>query len=337
MTRIGPRPFSRAQALQNQAFLKELRRTGNIRLAARRVGLKYGTVQYRRARHPAFAHAWDVALAFAQARFDKAGRQGPAGTGEAASLHRTRGGEPVVVRRNDGKLQMRAAQPGKLTRQCEQAFLSALGATANVRLSAAAAGASVAAFYRRRRNNPAFAREMRLALEQGYEQLRMALLAGTLPGSHEDDAWRHNAPPEMPPMTVNQALQLLYLHQKEARLLAEPPHIKRRKGESREAHSFRLSAMHEARMARDREAFEVAEAARRARGEPGLHEAWRATADLAQVTGWSRADPAKGAHDPGRALFGGWRLEDLAAARRGDGKGKGKSKSKSKDKGRRSS
>ena len=33
--------------------------------------------------------------------------------------------------------------------------------------------------------------------------------------------------------------------------------------------------------------------------------------DLAQVTGWSRADPEKGGHDPDTALFGGWRIEDM--------------------------
>jgi len=306
------KPLTRTQALQNRAFLKALRRTGNIRLAARETGLKYGTVQHRRSAHPAFAQAWDAALAFAQARFHETGRHGPSASKQAATPHRTSGGEPVVVRRNDGKLQMRAAQPGKLTRECEQAFLAALSATANVRLSAGAAGASVAAFYRRRRQNPAFAREMRLALQTGYERLEMALLEGWSPASHQDDAWRHNAPPPIPPMTANQALQLLYLHQKEARLLAEPDHIKRRKGESREAHSFRLSAMYEARLQRDREAFELAEAARRARGEPGYwSEAPPVLPDLAQVTGWSKADAGKAAHHEGVALFGGWRVGDL--------------------------
>jgi hypothetical protein len=38
------RPLTRAQALQNRAFLKELRRTGNVRLSARAVGAKYGTM-----------------------------------------------------------------------------------------------------------------------------------------------------------------------------------------------------------------------------------------------------------------------------------------------------
>ena len=314
-----PRPFTRDQALENQAFLKALRRTGNVRLAARQVGLKYGTMQYRRAQHPAFAHGWDAALVFAQARFDARGRHGPTA---ADGGNRTKGGEAVVVRRNDGKLQMRAAQPGKLTKQCEQTFLSALSATANVRLSAAAAGASVAAFYRRRRNNPAFAREMRMALEEGYERLQTALLASSRPASFEDDAWRHIDPPEMPPMTVNQALQLLYLHQKEARLLAEPAHIRRRPGESSEARSFRMGAMYEARLEREREKFEVADAARRARGIPSLHESWRATVDLSQVQGWSKADPTKQPHDPDRALFGGWRIEDIPTERR-KGRGEG--------------
>jgi hypothetical protein len=278
------RPLTRVQAIENRAFLKALRRTGNIRLAAREAGVKYGTIQYRRAKHPALAQRIDTALVFAQARFDGKGRSGPVATEISLGPHRTAGGEPVIVRRNDGKLQMRAAQPGKLTRQCEQAFLAALSATANVRLSADAAGASVAAFYRRRRQNPAFAREMRLALEMGYERLEMALLEDMSPASHADDAWRHNDPPPIPPMTVDEALRLLAIHQREARLLAEPGTIKRRRGESKEAWSFRLSAMYETRLQRAREDFEVAEAERMARGEaPYWAEEAPAVPDLAQI------------------------------------------------------
>jgi hypothetical protein len=218
---------------------------------------------------------------------------------------------------------MRAAQPGKLTRECEQTFLAALSATANVKLSAAAAGASVAAFYRRRRQNPAFAREMRLALQLGYDRLEMALIETGMPDSHEHDDWRSNDPPAIPPMTASQALQLMYLHQKEARLLGEPSYLKRRRGESREAHSLRLAEMWEAREQRAREEFEMAEAARMARGEPAWGPAGEEVRrrlegrvvlpDLAQVTGWSRADPTKVSHDPRRALFGGWRIEDMEA------------------------
>jgi len=319
-----PRPFTRTQTLENRAFLKELAKSGNLRLAARTVGIAYGTIQHRRQAHPAFAQRIDAALAFAQARLTERGGgkrpsaataqtcPSPNPSAEGEGRWRTRGGEAVVIALPDGRLQMRAAQPGKLTRECEQAFLAALSATANVRLSAAAAGASVAAFYRRRRKNPAFAREMRLALEMGYERIELALLESFLPGSHEDDAWRHNDPPAIPAMTANQALQLLYLHQKEARLWSEPDYLKRRRGESGEAYSFRLGAMYRARQQRDREAFEVAEAARRERGEPSPFEPPPpALPALDQVTGWSKADPKKQPHDPRVALFGGWRIEDM--------------------------
>ncbi len=160
---------------------------------------------------------------------------------------------------------------------------------------------------------------MRLALEAGYEQVEAALLASTLPGAHDHDEWRHNDPPPIPPMTANQALQLLHLHAKTVHLQEEPPHIKRRRGESSEAHSYRLTAMYEARQARDREAFDLAEAARNERGEPTLTNPYptpnpiRLPA-LDQVTGWSKADPTKVPYDSSVALFGGWRLKDWKGA-----------------------
>ena len=164
----------------------------------------------------------------------------------------------------------------------------------------------------RRLANPAFAREMRLALQMGYERIEMALLENADPRSHADDAWRHNDPPPIPPMTANQAMQLMYLHQKEVRLQAEPPHIKRRRGELPEAHSARLAAMYRARIERDREAFRIAEAERRTAGRPSpFGPPPPVLPALDQVTGWSKANPEKAPHDPTRALFGGWRLKDM--------------------------
>ena len=316
------RPLTRQQRLQNRAFLTVLRKSGNVRLAAREVGAKYGTMQHRRKQHPAFAVQWDAALAFAQARLNSGTRKGPRpdrlGTNGDGGF-RTHGGEPVVVRRRDGKLQMRRAQAGKLTPACEQAFLAALSATANVTLSAAAAGASPRAFYRRKRKCPAFAREMRLALKMGYDRLEEALIESSLPHAHAHDEWRHNDPPAIPPMSVNQALQLMYLHQKEARLVAEPFLTKRRRGEPSELYNLRLAELWKERERQAREEFEVAEAERWAQGEPAWGPAGEEARarlglpDLAQVTGWSRADPAKVPHDASRALFGGWRIEDMEA------------------------
>ena len=321
--------LTRAQALQNRAFLKVLRKTGNVRLACREAGLKYATMQNRRAKHPGFALRWDAALAFAWARLNSVGKRGPSTASGPPPLEsqgrragfRTQGGEMVICRRNDGKLQMRRAQPGKLTIEAEQAFLAALSATCNIRLAAAAVGAAAHAFYRRRKKSSAFAREQRLALQRGYEALEMALCEGGMAGSHEHDDWRHNDPPAMPPMSVNQALQLMYLHQKAALLVDEPTPIRRRKGESNAARNERLALMAEARDERAREAFEVAEAERMERGLPAWGPAGQAVRlglnpsamlpDLAQITGWSNADPEKVPHDPDRALFGGWRIGEM--------------------------
>jgi hypothetical protein len=237
-------------------------------------------------------------------------------------VFRTAGGEPVIVRRRDGKLQMRVAQRGKLTREAEQGFLAALSATANVRLAAAAVGAAAHAFYRRRKADPGFDREYRLALQRGYDRLEQALLESSLPGAYEHDEWRNNEPPAIPPMTASQALQLMYLHQKEARLIAEPDYLKRRRGEPHAVHMERLAVMAEERDRRAREAFEVVEAERWAEGLPPWGPAGEdvrnklGLPDLAQVTGWSRADRAKAAHDARRALFGGWRLEEMERAMR---------------------
>ena len=368
------RPLTRTQALQNRAFLKLLRRTGNVRLACREVGLKYGTMQHRRKQHAHFAAAWDAAVVFAQVGLagkygsqslghgseshDHVGRvrlpfgsparrpagavsahndaspdqaRGPLTVSSAASF-RTAGGEPVLRRTRNGKLQLQRAQPGKLTPVAEQAYLAALSATCNMALAAAAVGAAFNAFVRRRRKDPAFAREERMALIAGYEQLEMALLEAGFAGSHEHDDWRSNAPPPIPPMTANQALQLLYLHHKTARLNAIEPHmIRRRPREPEEVHHERLVQMAEARLQRGRDEFDVAEAARWERGEPAWGPAGEAVRrelglsergeedgggelglpDLAQVTGWSRADPDKTPHDPRRALFGGWRMDEM--------------------------
>ena len=279
-------------AAENRAFLRHLRATGNAHEAARRLGLSRTRFTKRRAQDPGFATKWDAALALADANL-------------AAR------GEGRLVRAANGRLQLRAAIASTLDRPAEQRFLLALSASANVRLSAKAAGFSPASFYLRRRASPGFAREWRTALEQGFARLEAALLAAGLAGAHEHDDWRRNDPPELPPMTPSQALQLMYLHQKEARLLSEPAHLKRRRGESREAHSFRLTAMHRWGQELEREKFRVAEAEREARGIPrSIPVEEIGLPDLSQVTGWSKADLDKAAYDERMALFGGWRLKN---------------------------
>src|SRR3954453_166360 len=181
------RPLTRTQTLENRAFLKRLRRTANVRLACREVGLKYGTVQHRRRVHPGFAAAVGAAIVFAQAalakvkrRLPRTGGAGTHGLGprfrgddekkNGRGAFRTSGGEPVIVRLKSGKIQVRRAQAGKLTPAADQAFLLALAGTCNVALAAASVGAAANAFARRAKRDPAFAREVRRALAEGMRR-----------------------------------------------------------------------------------------------------------------------------------------------------------------------
>ena len=157
---------------------------------------------------------------------------------------------------------------------------------------------------------------MRLALQTGYDRIEEALLESTLAAAHEHDAWRSNDPPAIPPMRANQALQLMYLHQKEARLTADPWPIKRQRGEPREVWLARLAIIAEER---DRLAREASRSPRPSVTPAGSPHGARRVTMFAAVgpsrpgagDGWSRADPAKVPHDPDTALFGGWRIEDL--------------------------
>lgn len=205
-----------------------------------------------------------------------------------------------------------------MTKKAEQAFFFALSATANVRLAAAAAGFAHSAFYARNRQRPYFAREMRLSLTMGYDRVEGAALASAMPDSHADDAWRHNDPPPIPPMTPDQALQLLFLHNKNVRLDWDRPHRRKRRGEPWETYTQRLRAMWVAEKSREAEDAALRRAARyEATGDwhlPGEKPPELPPLDL--VTGWSKATPVKAVHNPRLALFGGWRLRDWKRSRR---------------------
>lgn len=295
--------------MENAAFLRHLRRTGNGAAAARALGLLIGRFNRRRAKHPAFAVQWDAALAIAHADLI------PKRIGTIAPT----GGEPHIRRSNTGRWQVRRAQAGLIDHAVRQRFLASLCATANVALSAAAAGFCPDALYRHRKRNPAFAREWQLALGMGYERLKMALMENAQLESFADDDWRRNDPPAIPPLTANQALQLLYLHQKEAQLGSAPMLGRLRPGETRQARSMKLALIHEYRMEQEELKYRIAEAERLARGEPTYHR-WAPgdLPDLSQVTGWSKAS-GKPATDPTRALFGGWRLGDIPKGKRRGG------------------
>ena len=309
---MAVRPLTRNQQLQHRAFLKALARTGNVRMAATEVGLSDATLHNRRRNHPAFAQRWEATLIAARARLHRrGGAQGAPGDGLRAA-----GGEATIALLKDGRLQVRAARRDSLTKQCEQAFLAALSVTANVSLSAATAGASVASFNRRRRRDPGFAREVRMALAAGVARLEEALIAGYLPDSHDDDGWRHNDAPDLPRMSAAQALQLLYLHQAKADHARRGGFATVNASDPATVRRARLANEYGKRVQLQAEDAVTEELKRAVASLPrSPHETPPALPDLNQVTGWSAADPAKTPHGD-RALFGGWRAEHQTAAER---------------------
>ena len=169
------------------------------------------------------------------------------------------------------------------------------------------------AFYRRKRQNEVFRREWRLALQEGYDRLQLELLGRLNPACGLDDAWRETEPAQTPPLTANQALHLLHLHQKEA--ILGWSERRRIRGETDKQRSMRLFLLWRAEQ-RNEDQVRAMERAYRWAGTrdwrlPGEPERPPELPPLDQVTGWSKADPAKAPYHKGVPLFGGWRIEDM--------------------------
>lgn len=309
-----PKPLTAEQRRQHAAFLKHLARTGNARQSAAAIGMNDSTLLARRKRHPEFATRWDATLAAAHARLSGAGGARPAGG--SARTRRAAEGEITVSVLKSGRLQVRRARADAVTRADEQRFLLALSATANVTLAAAAAGASPAAFNKRRRANPAFAREMRAALEEGWRRLEGALIEGWSPLSGENAEWRDNDPPAIPPMTPAQALKLLAMHQRGVKWARAAQPARLLPGETPDLRSARLRRLHRARQVAEAEAAVEGEWRRSIARVERVAERI-ALPDLAQVKGGSNADPAKTAAQGGKPHGGAMRekLTEEARAR----------------------
>lgn len=142
---------TRKSPLWRQAFLRALKRTGNVRTSAFEAGVDPGTAYDHRARDAEFRAKWAGALKAFKAMEAKK-QAGP-------SPQKGRGGkgEELVLRRSKGGDKMVRAAAGRWSRRVEESFLDGLEATGCVRSSAAAAGLSTNAFYARRDKYPEFA------------------------------------------------------------------------------------------------------------------------------------------------------------------------------------
>lgn len=303
------RPFTPLQEHQNERFLEALRQTGNPRLAAASLGVHRSTYSKRRAKSAVFATRWDGAILACHAALRLGGGER---TAQGPKL-RTEGGEIVVGRTRGGRLQLRRAPPGRMTEAGERYFCRALAASANVRLSAAAAGFTHSAFYQKRKKRPAFAREMKISLTIGYDRIEGAAIERTLQALNggPENAWLADliVGNPLPRLSFDQAFQQLCLHRNTVRLDGDrPPGRPARVQQTLPAALFAIG--------RNIDAIE-----RGARFEAS--GSWRFAHEapppplppLSLVTGWSKADPAKAKHNPALALFGGWRIEEMERKR----------------------
>ena len=166
------RPFTARQSAENAAFLAALAASGNARLAGRTLGVNRSTYFKRRARCPLFARDWDAALAEADARLAAIPAAPRAARSEAAPPAKTRGGEPHLVRTAAGRLQRRAAPPGRMTEAGLARLLDRIAETNNMRLAADEAGVALPTLLARARRSPAFAQALRIARAVGDARIR---------------------------------------------------------------------------------------------------------------------------------------------------------------------
>ena len=315
------RPFTPRQQRENARFLAALRRTGNVRLACRELHIHRATYTKRRARCAAFTTLWDMALAAAHAAFQLAGGERmPAArkgrgkadlSAESSQSLRTEGGEPVITRQANGRLQLRLAPPGRMTAAAEQHFLAAVAASANIRLAAAASGFAHSSFYARRKRWVGFKARMGQALRIGYDRLEYVVMERTLEaihGAEPEQAWLAAAIRDnpLPKLSFNQAFQTLCFHRNTVRLDAMRPPGRPSKV-APNVHVAMAAIGRNIDAIRRAECYEVT-GSWTLPGEPGL--AAPALPDLSLVTGWSRAEPVKVTWHAGVPLFGGWRIDD---------------------------
>lgn len=143
-------------AERREAYLGNLRRTGNHQAAAREAAVRAAAAQRYRQRVPDYERLCVAALDGAHRRLAGIERGGPEDGGAFESIRRGA----------DGRLKIQALGKRHWSKQTEEWFFEVLRECGNVTASARAAGVSAAAVWKRRREWPAFARRMEVALDE---------------------------------------------------------------------------------------------------------------------------------------------------------------------------
>ena len=206
-------------------FLRGLRRTGNVRVAALGAGVNHCTAYGHRRRDAGFARRWARAVdpGGGIAREDApappaGGAEGPVAEGARQAADRPKPGRPedpsgnpreeLVARRSKKHgVQMVRVAEGRYSAKRGEAFLGALRATGCVKRAAAAAGLSTTSFYKRRGRYPGFAAEWAAAEADAKAQLHGFVLSAGIAAFDPDGPGDADAPK----VTVSEAIAILRL------------------------------------------------------------------------------------------------------------------------------
>ena len=214
----------KASPSRRAAFFRALRETGNQTLACERAIVSRSWVQLQRSGDPQFKA--DVVAAVEEAKVALSQRSGsrPA-SGQASAEHGGakpprgwghQGGEELVVRGSNGRrVQVARARLHQWTPQVEARFLALLAACCNLRLALREVGFSAASLHAHRRRWPAFSARCEEALDEGYWRLDGGVVTAGLVGMNPRLAEEYElSPPMVAPMSADDAIRLLRLHER---------------------------------------------------------------------------------------------------------------------------
>ena len=196
------------------AFLKALRETGNQTIAAERAKVSRSWVQLHRSTDPGFDEAVRDAIKEAKAFLSSAPDQ--VRSTKPPSSWRFAHGEELVVRGSRGRrVQVARARLHQWTPRVEARFLALLAQSCNLRLSLQAVGFSAASLHEHRKRWPEFDARCEDALDRGYWRLEGGVVTAGLLGLNPRLADDYDlSPPMVAPMSADDAIRLLRLHER---------------------------------------------------------------------------------------------------------------------------
>jgi len=209
--------MSRKMSPQRRAaFLEALAETGNQTIAAERAKVSRSWVCLHRSTDPAFDAEVRSAVAAARVALRGAdGRAPPSGWGHLD-------GEELVVKGTGGsgggkRIQIARARLKQWTPRIEDRFLATLAATCNVKAACAQVGMSKGSAYAHRKRWPAFAERWDEAIEDGYARVDGGLTASAIESLESRERGEPPIERIVAPMSVDDAIRLVRLHERRAR------------------------------------------------------------------------------------------------------------------------